>query len=71
MQTSLKYATAHPAEARATIVEFAKLDPAVAAVILLPGWSPDVNMESLERLQIAMIKFGILAKPLDLKAAFP
>jgi NitT/TauT family transport system substrate-binding protein len=71
MQTSLKYATAHPAEARSVTVEFAKLDPAVAAVILLPGWSPDVNMGSLERLQAAMIKFGILAKPVDLKTAIP
>jgi NitT/TauT family transport system substrate-binding protein len=71
MQASLKYASTHPAEARQTITEFAKLDPAIAAVILLPGWSPDVNMGSMERLQSALIKFGVLSKPVDLKAAMP
>jgi NitT/TauT family transport system substrate-binding protein len=71
MNTSLKYASAHPAEARQTIIGFAKLDPAIAAVILLPGWSPDVNMGSLERLQTAMIKYGILTQPIDLRAAIP
>lgn len=71
MRVSLKYAIAHPAEARQTITEFTKLDPALAAVILLPGWQPEVNIGSMERLQTAMLKSGTLMKPIDLKAAFP
>lgn len=71
MQKSLAYAATHPAEARQTITEFAKLDPAIAAVILLPGWAPDVNIGATEKLETAMIKYGILAKPIDLKAAIP
>ncbi len=71
MNVSLKYATAHPAEARQTIIGFAKLDPAIAAVVLLPGWSPEVNLGSLERLQTAMMKYGILSKPIDLQTAIP
>jgi NitT/TauT family transport system substrate-binding protein len=69
MIVSMKYATAHPAEARQTTTDFAKLDPALAAVILLPGWTPDINLESLERLQTAMLKYGVLSKPIDLRAA--
>jgi NitT/TauT family transport system substrate-binding protein len=71
MNVSLKYAIAHPAEARQTITDYAKLDPALAAVILLPGWTPEVNMESMELLQASMIKYGILAQPVDLRAAIP
>jgi NitT/TauT family transport system substrate-binding protein len=71
MNVSLKYAVAHPAEARQTLTDYAKLDPALAAVILLPGWTPDVNLESMELLQASMIKYGILAKPVDLRAAIP
>jgi NitT/TauT family transport system substrate-binding protein len=71
MNVALKYAVAHPAEARQTTTDFAKLDPALAAVILLPGWTPEVNLESMDRLQTAMMKYGILAKPIDLRAAFP
>jgi NitT/TauT family transport system substrate-binding protein len=69
MQKSFTYAIAHPDEARQTITEFAKLPPAVAAVILLPGWTPAVNAGATEKLESSMIKFGILAKPIDLKAA--
>ncbi|MFJ2262907.1 ABC transporter substrate-binding protein [Streptomyces sp. NPDC087844] len=50
MTESLQYATDHPDEARQVLTTYTRIDGDVLAKLTLPGWPPDVDMASLEKL---------------------
>lgn len=58
MDRSLGYAEANPDAARAAVVDYARMERAVADAILLPRWSTDMNAASVEKTAALMQEFG-------------
>ncbi|MDW5594042.1 ABC transporter substrate-binding protein [Conexibacter stalactiti] len=58
MNRSLEYAEANPDAARAAVVDYARMERAVADAILLPRWSTDLNAASVEATAALMEEFG-------------
>ncbi|MFF7446485.1 MULTISPECIES: ABC transporter substrate-binding protein [unclassified Streptomyces] len=50
MAESLRYASAHPDEARQTLTTYTKISGDVLKKLILPGWPTEVDMASLEKL---------------------
>jgi NitT/TauT family transport system substrate-binding protein len=71
MAKSMGYAAAHPADVRAILPSYTGLEPALAGSISINGWGTTINMASIERLQAAMVRFGQLPAPIDLKLLIP
>ncbi|MFH8463054.1 ABC transporter substrate-binding protein [Streptomyces sp. NPDC017991] len=71
MTESLRYATDHPDEARQVLTTYTRIDGDVLAKLTLPGWPPDVDMASLEKLAALGERDGLFGgeKP-DLDALF-
>lgn len=59
---SLEYTSAHPDEARQAVVEYAKVPEAVAAEMLLPGWSTDMLPDSVKQTAEMMQRFEFAPK---------
>ena len=68
MAKSNTYAQAHPAEARAALSSYTKLDAAAVANIAIAGWYPAINVASTEKLVKSMVTYGLLKSPVDVKA---
>lgn len=58
MNRSLEYTEANPDAARAAVVDYARMEQAVADAILLPRWSTDMNVASVEKTAALMEQFG-------------
>ena len=71
MLKSLAYTSAHIDEARRIIPVYTKIDATTAANMALVDWSLSIDLPSIAQLQRSMIKQGLLAKEVDLKALFP
>ena len=71
MLKSLAYATANPDEVRKILPSYTKLDPAAISGMALVGWSPQIDMPSVDQLQKSMLKQAWLTKELDLRTMFP
>lgn len=57
-----------PEAFRQALIELQELDPAVAAEMVLPGWSGQVDTESLTYLAGEMEKRGIVDSPIDVES---
>jgi NitT/TauT family transport system substrate-binding protein len=64
---SMEYATQHPDAARATIPEFSKIPPEVAAKIRLPLWPVPIDTAKVTELGNYAVKYGVIEKnpPID------
>ncbi|GAA3343265.1 hypothetical protein GCM10020358_81400 [Amorphoplanes nipponensis] len=60
---SLRYASGHPEEVRATVGTYTKINDVVRTAMILPSWPNDINRASLERLATLGRADGIFAKP--------
>ncbi|MFI6984084.1 ABC transporter substrate-binding protein [Embleya sp. NPDC050154] len=67
LEQSLRYAQAHPDEARAVLNRYLKLDDGVGAKVTLPGWDPTTNRDEIETLARLAVDTGLIdnLKPLD------
>jgi len=67
LEQSLRYAEAHPDEARATLDKYLKLDSGVSAKVTLPNWDPTTNRDELRTLAQLTVDTGLIddLKPLD------
>jgi NitT/TauT family transport system substrate-binding protein len=71
MTESLKYASAHPDEARRTVSSYTKIDSAILKQLTVPSWPTEINMASLKQLASLSEKDGIFGdKKPDLNALF-
>ncbi|MFK0115738.1 ABC transporter substrate-binding protein [Streptomyces sp. NPDC090994] len=73
MTESLRYAAAHPDEARQVLTEYTKISAEARENLILPAWPAEVDMASLEklaRLSEADGLFGQEGEKLDLEALF-
>lgn len=71
MTESLKYASAHPDEARQAITTYTKIDATVLKNLTLPSWPTEYDMASLEKLASLGEQDGLFGdKKPDLKALF-
>ncbi|MGP2437623.1 ABC transporter substrate-binding protein [Streptomyces sp. JW3] len=73
MTESLRYASAHPDEARQILTEYTKISPEVRQNLILPAWPAKADLPSLEKLAAlseADGLFGEHGKKLDLDALF-
>ncbi|WP_344951572.1 ABC transporter substrate-binding protein [Sphaerisporangium flaviroseum] len=71
MNESLRYADAHPDEARDILKSYTKIDPAVIAKIVLPKWTTDINRESIQAIADAALGDGVLKQKADLGTLLP
>jgi NitT/TauT family transport system substrate-binding protein len=73
MSDSLRYATAHPDEARRILTEYTKIDAKARQSLTLPAWPAEVDMPSLRKLADLGEKDGLFGgdeEKLDLEALF-
>ncbi|MFC8512139.1 ABC transporter substrate-binding protein [Streptomyces sp. NPDC057257] len=71
MTESLKYADAHPDEARQAVTTYTKIDATVLKDLTLPSWPTEYDMASLEKLARLGEQDGIFGdKKPDLKTLF-
>ena len=71
MTESLKYATAHPDEARQVLTTYTKISGDVLKDLTLPAWPPAVDMASLEKLAALGEQDGLFGdKKPDLETLF-
>jgi NitT/TauT family transport system substrate-binding protein len=71
MAKSLDYASSHPAEARAALATYTKIDPAVREKLVLPTWPAEVDRASVQKLSDLAVKDGLLPRQPDLNALLP
>lgn len=71
MDKSLKYAQEHPDEARQVLQTYTKIDPAVAAKIVLPAWPAEINRESVQTLADLMVTDGLIKEKIDVSEILP
>ena len=65
LKQSVTYASAHPDEVRAILGTYTKITPAVAAMIVLPVWSTQLDAPSTAALGRAAHDFGTLSRTPD------
>ena len=70
MKESQAYASAHLDEVRAIIKTYVKITPATAALIELPVWTPELDVQSALALGQAAHTYGTLAKAPDIAGLF-
>jgi NitT/TauT family transport system substrate-binding protein len=71
MKKSLDYAQKHPAEVRAIVGTYTKIDAATRAKMVLPAFRPDFDREAATALGAAALKYGTLTKKPDLDKLLP
>ncbi|MDG4797882.1 ABC transporter substrate-binding protein [Micromonospora sp. WMMD1082] len=71
IEKSLTYAQEHPDEARAALLTYAQIDPAVAEKITLPGWSGQINRESVQTMADLMLADGLISQQVDIAELLP
>lgn len=65
---SLDYANAHPDEARQVVASYTKIAPDLLKQMVLPYWSSDLNLPSLQKQAQLMQKYGVTDKTFDVKS---
>jgi NitT/TauT family transport system substrate-binding protein len=63
-----EYVNAHQDEFRTYLSEQAEIDPELAKDIVLPRFSGDLNVQSLESTAALMQKYGLVGEPVDAQA---
>jgi NitT/TauT family transport system substrate-binding protein len=63
-----EYVTAHQDEFRTFLSEQAKIDPELAKQIVLPSFTSELNVPSLEHTAGLMQKYGLVDQPVDAQA---
>ena len=71
IEKSLKYAQENPAEARAALLTYTQIDPAVAEKITLPGWSGQINRDSVQTMADLMLTDGLITEKVDIAELLP
>ncbi|SCL33764.1 NitT/TauT family transport system substrate-binding protein [Micromonospora rhizosphaerae] len=71
IEKSLKYAQEHPAEARAVLLKYTKIDPTVTEKITLPSWSGQINRESVQTMADLMLTDGLIKQKVDVSELLP
>lgn len=71
MAKSMNFAATHPSDVRSILLTYTELEPKLAGSISINGWGTTINLASIERLQAAMVRFGQLPAPIDLKLLVP
>ncbi|MFI0481436.1 ABC transporter substrate-binding protein [Actinomadura sp. 9N215] len=67
LKESLSYAQAHPAEARAALNGYLKLDAGLSEKVTLPGWNPEAGRNEIAPLAQLTVDAGLIdsTRPLD------
>ncbi|UGQ11835.1 ABC transporter substrate-binding protein [Yinghuangia sp. ASG 101] len=67
LEKSLRYADAHPDEARATLNSYLQLNAGVSDTVTLPGWEPTTNRDEVASLAQLTVDAGLIdnLKPVD------
>jgi NitT/TauT family transport system substrate-binding protein len=60
LQESMKYAEAHPDEARAALDGYLKLDPGLSEKVTLPGWNPEAGKADVAPLARLTAETGLI-----------
>lgn len=68
---SLEYAASHEDEVRDIIQTYTKIPPEVAAKVTLPRWTAEVELESVEALAEASVRYGFISGKPDIAALMP
>ncbi|WP_019925874.1 ABC transporter substrate-binding protein [Nocardia sp. BMG111209] len=71
MQESLKYSADHADAVRQVLSSYTKIDPAVAAALVLPQFPDRVDKNSAQVLTDLAVKDGLITKAPDLAALLP
>ncbi|WP_433528089.1 ABC transporter substrate-binding protein [Micromonospora sp. CA-263727] len=71
IEKSLAYAQENPAEARAALLTYTQIDPAVAEKITLPGWSGQINRDSVQTMADLMLADGLISEKVDIAELLP
>jgi NitT/TauT family transport system substrate-binding protein len=58
----LSYASEHPDEARAILLTYTKIDPAIAGKLNLPVWTPQINRASIDVLADLMVQDKLVSE---------
>jgi len=66
MNEALDYAQAHPEEARDVVPTYTKIKPDLAERMVLPHWTPKLNVESIKTIGDLSVQYGLLSGPPDL-----
>lgn len=66
MNESLDYAQAHPEEARGVVPTYTKIEPDLVKRMVLPYWTPKLNVGSIKMQGDLCVKYGLLSGPPDL-----
>ncbi|WP_182357689.1 ABC transporter substrate-binding protein [Tomitella gaofuii] len=54
-----------PEEVRRVLVEYGKVDPAVAEEMTLPGYGPRLDVDALDDMSTVMVELGFMPEPVD------
>ena len=66
MNRSLEYAQENPDEARDVVLEYTEIPPEAAEAMTLPKWSPDLNIDTIERTAELAEQYGFIDAPPDM-----
>lgn len=66
MNEALDYAQAHPDEARDVVRTYTKIEPDLVERMVLPHWTPKLNVKSIKMLGDLSVQYGLLSGPPDL-----
>ncbi|MDT0269666.1 ABC transporter substrate-binding protein [Streptomyces sp. DSM 44915] len=70
LEESLRYAEAHPDEARATLNSYLDLADGISEAVTLPGWDPTTDRAEIEHLAQLSVDAGLIADLAPLDALF-
>jgi NitT/TauT family transport system substrate-binding protein len=68
MNEALDYAQAHPEEARDVVRTYTKIEPDLVERMVLPYWTPKLNVGSIKTIGDLSVKYGLLSSPPDLNS---
>ncbi len=71
MTESLRYADAHPDEARQVLGTYMQIAPEVVAKLTLPKWRTEINRRSVQTLADLAVEDGLMDKAPDVNALLP
>jgi NitT/TauT family transport system substrate-binding protein len=71
MTESLRYADAHPDEARRVLGTYTQIAPDVVAKLTLPKWATEIDRQSVQTLADLGVEDGLMDKAPDVNALLP
>ena len=71
MTESLRYADAHPDEARQVLGTYMQIAPEVVTKLTLPKWPTEINRRSVQTLADLAVEDGLMDKARDVNALLP